>query len=137
MDDALHAFLDAVSPERRRRDARRMLELMSRATGEQPTLAGSGIGFGSYHYRYASGREGDAAAAGFAPRRAAMIVYLVDGVGRHQEALERLGPHKRGVGSIAISDLDAVDLDVLEGIVADSFQTLTRGVYTLRARDGR
>jgi hypothetical protein len=137
MEDRLQAFLDAVTPERRRREARRLLELMSRATGEQPILAGSGIGFGSYHYRYASGREGDAVAAGFAPRKAAMIVYLLDGVGRHQEALERLGPHKRGVGSIAISDLDAIDLDVLEGIVADSFQTLTCGVYTLRAREGR
>ena len=76
-------FVDAVTPERRRRDAETLLKLMHRATGEAPRLQHKAIGFGEYHYRYESGREGDAAAARFAPRKAATSVYLMDGVAAH------------------------------------------------------
>jgi hypothetical protein len=123
-------------PERRRRDARAVLDLMSRITGQSPTVDGKVVGFGSYEYRYDSGREGSGPAAAFAPRKDALVVYLVDGVGAHAELLARLGPHKEGVGSIAIKDLAAVDVDVLALIIATSYATLTSGVYTLRAREG-
>lgn len=72
----LSAFLDHVTPVRRARDARRLIELMREATGEQPQLQGTIVGFGQYQYRYASGREGHAAAAGFAPRKQASTIYL-------------------------------------------------------------
>jgi hypothetical protein len=109
---------------------------MARVTGEPPQLWGSIIGFGRYHYKYQSGREGDVAAAGFAPRKVATTIYLVDGVGRHEQQLERLGPHTTGVGCLYIKDFDKIDLRVLEEIVAESYRTVTRDTYTLRAREG-
>jgi hypothetical protein len=133
---ALARFLAAVTPAKRRRDAHTMLALMERVTGVEPVLWGTAIGFGSYHYRYESGREGDAAAAAFAPRKAATVVYLMDGVGAHEHDLGGLGPHTTGVGCLYLKDLEQVDLEVLERIVATSWRTLTRGTYTLRARDG-
>ncbi|WP_028708891.1 DUF1801 domain-containing protein [Propionicicella superfundia] len=130
------AFLDRVVPAVRRRDAETLVALMRRATGREPTLWGTIVGFGSYHYEYASGRRGDASAAGFAPRKAATVVYLVDGVGAHAKALARLGPHRTGVGCLYITDLERIDLDVLEEIVSASYRTLTAGTYGLRAREG-
>lgn len=97
---------------------------------------GSIVGYGTYHYRYESGREGDAPAAGFSPRRAAMTVYLANGVGAHIELLQRLGPHKAGVGCVYLKDLSEVDLDVLGEVIAQSYATLTRGTYPKRAREG-
>jgi hypothetical protein len=79
---SVRTYLDGVTPERRRRDAATLLELMARVTGESPRLWGSVIGFGQYHYTYKSGREGDAPAAGFSPRKAATSIYLPDGIGR-------------------------------------------------------
>jgi hypothetical protein len=130
------AFLEAIPSAVRRRDAERMLALMDRVTGLPPRIQGKSAGYGTYHYKYASGREGDAAAAAFAARREATVVYLMDGIGAHAEALERLGPHTTGVGCLYIKDLDEVDLDVLESIVGDAYATLTAGTYTLRAREG-
>ena len=134
--ESVLTYLDGVTPQKRRRDAEKLLELMARVTGEPPQLWGSIIGFGQYHYKYQSGREGDVAAAGFAPRKAATTIYLVDCVGRYEQQLERLGPHTTGVGCLYIKDLDKVDLAVLENIVAESYRTLTRDTYTLRAREG-
>jgi Domain of unknown function (DU1801) len=125
--DAVRTYLDGVTPEKRRRDAERLLELMARVTGEPPQMWGSIIGFGQYHYKYQSGREGDVAAASFAPRKAATTIYLVDGVRPYEQQLERLGPHTTGVGCLYVKDLDKIDLSVLENIVAESYRTtLTR-----------
>src|SRR5262249_61081197 len=94
------------------------------------------VGFGVYHYRYPSGREGDAPAAGFSPRKAATTVYLADGVGRHVALLERLGPHKLGVGCVYLKDLSGIDLELLEELIRESYATLTESTYTKRAREG-
>jgi hypothetical protein len=88
LSQSVQAHLDEVTPEKRRRDAQTLLELMGRVTGKSPQLWRGMIGFGQYHYKYASGREGDAPAAGFAPRKAATTIYLADGIGRHQEQLQ-------------------------------------------------
>ena len=109
---------------------------MRRATGEEPRMWGTIVGFGQYHYKYASGREGDSAAAGFAARKTATTVYVADGVAAHADLLERLGPHTTGVACIYMNDLTAVDLDVLETIVSRSYAALTADTYTLRAREG-
>jgi hypothetical protein len=113
-----------------------MLALMARATGESPVLHGTIVGYGSYHYRYASGREGTSPAAGFAPRKSALVVYIGDGIDAHVDLLERLGRHTTGVGCIYFKDLADVDIAILEQIVKTSYETLTAGTYTLRARDG-
>jgi hypothetical protein len=88
MDDpgqGVRTYLDEVTPEKRRGDAERLLELMARVTGEAPHMWGKIIGFGQYHYKYESGREGDAPATAFAPRRAATVIYLADGIGRYAD----------------------------------------------------
>ena len=134
---SVQSLLDKVTPAKRRRDAETLLELMARATGESPQVYyGTGIGYGQYHYKYKSGREGDTAAAGFAPRKGATVVYLVDGVGRYEEQLKQLGPHTSGVGCLYIKDLEKIDLSILEAIVTESYRTLTAGTYGLRAREG-
>ena len=136
MEPAVLAYLGGISSPTRRRDAEAMIEVMRRATGEEPHMWGSIVGFGEYHYRYDSGREGDGPAAAFAAGKAATTLYVPDGVGAHAELLEQLGPHRTGVGSIYVKDLAAVDLDVLETIIARSYTALTAGTYTKRAREG-
>ena len=97
---------------------------------------GTIVGFGRYHYKYESGREGDMPAAGFSARKAATTVYVPEGVGAHTELLEQLGPHTTGVGCIYMKDLTAVDLDILETVVSRSYTAVTAGTFTKRAREG-
>ncbi|MFD4958264.1 DUF1801 domain-containing protein [Microbacterium sp. NPDC058389] len=137
MNAEVDEFLAGVTPALRRRDAYTLLDLMHRVTGEEPVLQHPGmVGFGRYHYEYASGRSGDAAAAGFAPRKTATVVYLSDGTAAHADALSRLGPHTSGVGCLYLKNLDDIDLAVLEDVVRSSYATLTAGIFGQRARDG-
>jgi hypothetical protein len=136
LSQSVQAHLDGVTPQKRRRDAQTLLDLMRRVTGESPQLWRGVIGFGQYHYKYASGREGDAPAAGFAPRKAAAVIYLPDGIGRYEEQLKQLGPHTTGVGCLYLKDLAKIELSVLEAIVAKSYRTMSAGTYGLRAREG-
>jgi hypothetical protein len=123
----VEAFLAAVPDERRRADARVVLDLMRRVTGLEPVLWGPSIvGFGSHHYRYASGREGDAPAAGFSPRKSAMTIYL-DRTDAHADALARLGPHTTGVSCLYVKRLDDIDLGVLEEVVRRSYASVADG----------
>lgn len=133
MDVAVKAYLDSLSSPVRRRDAATLIELMSRVSGEPPRMWGKIVGFGGYHYRYATGREGDAPAAAFAARKSATVVYLPDGVEAHTELMQRLGPHTTGVGCIYLKGLTTVALDVLESIVDRSYATLTADTYPKRA----
>jgi hypothetical protein len=131
----VQTYLGSVASQKRRNDAQALVELMERVTGERPRMWGTVVGFGQYHYRYESGREGDAPAAGFAARKAASTVYVLDGVGAYGGLLEKLGPHTTGVGCIYIKDVSQVNLDVLGEIVAQSYTTLSAGTYGNRARD--
>ena len=112
-------FLAGVPDEQRREDARRLCAMMEQVTGEPPAMWGASIiGFGSYHYRYASGREGDSALAGFSPRRPHLVIYLVGGFeSRHQSVLARLGPYKAGKGCLYLKRLDGVDHDALRELI--------------------
>lgn len=137
LDPDVHALLASIEHPVRRHDAETLIELMTRVTGQPARIAYRGIvGFGTYHYTYESGREGDAPAAGFAPRKPSTTIYLSDGVGAHADELERLGPHTTGVGCLYLKDLAKVDLGVLEQIVRSSYETLTAGTFGQRARDG-
>lgn len=112
------AFVAAATPERRRRDAERVLDLMADVTGEPPVMWGPSIvGFGSVRYTYASGRSGDWPPVGFSPRKTALTVYLMDGLEAHADDLAQLGPHTTGQGCLYLKDLDRVDVPVLERIV--------------------
>ena len=120
----VEAFLQAVPNEQRRADARELCALLSEITGERPMLWASGIvGFGTYHYRYDSGREGDAPVAGFAPRSAHLVIYLIGGFAdRDERLLERLGPHKTGKSCLYVKRLADIDLDVLRTLVTRSMK---------------
>ena len=119
-------FIAGVQPVVRREDARTLKVLMEKITGEPATMWGPSIvGFGSYHYVYATGREGDAAAAGFSPRKASTTVYLADGFEHRSELLARLGPHTTSVSCLYIKRLADVDLGVLEELVRASYRVVT------------
>ena len=138
MDDDVQAFLGTISSPVRRRDAETLLAMMGRISGEPPRMwTASIVGFGHYHYKYASGREGDGPAASFSPRKASMTIYLPDGTGAYAEQLGRLGAHTASVGCVYVKDLEKVDLAVLEEIVVESYRVLSDGTYTHRAADHR
>ena len=114
-------FIDALTDETRRADARALVKLMRRATGEKPKMWGPSIvGFGSHHYAYESGREGDVPLAGFSPRKAATVLYGVTGFGGAEALLARLGKHTTGKGCLYIKKLADVDHKVLEALVVKS-----------------
>lgn len=116
-------FIAGVENATRRADAYRLLDIMQDVTGDEPVMWGpSIIGFGNYHYVYASGREGDAPAAGFSPREANLVVYLVGGLEeRYPEQLVELGPYKAGKSCLYLKKLDDVDEEVLRYLIKDSY----------------
>lgn len=118
-------FVAQVAGERRRADARTLVALFSDATGQAPALDGSIVGFGRYHYRYASGREGDTVQVGFSPRAAATTVYVCGYLDDYADLLERLGPHRQGKGCLYLTRLDRVDTDILAQIARRSVQRAT------------
>lgn len=128
-DAPVEGFLARVADERRRDDARRLCALMQEITGEAPVVWGTSIiGFGAYHYRYASGHEGDSALASFAPRSQHLVIYLVGGFETwHRSVLARLGPHKTGKGCLYLRRLDDVDQDALRELIDRSVR-VRRGV---------
>src|SRR3954452_18519692 len=118
------AFLAAVPDENRRADAHALLDLMRSTPAEPPVMWGQSIvGFGSYHYRYESGRAGDAPLAAFSPRKANLVVYLVGGFEDHDaRLLEQLGPHTTGKACLHLKRLDDVELDALRQLIERSMQ---------------
>ena len=127
-------FIAGIDGEERRADCHALAELMSRVTGAEPAMWGPSIvGFGSYHYRYASGREGDWMLAGFAPRKRQLVVYVMAGFQGALELMARLGRHKASSGScLYIKRLADVDLEVLEELVRGSVEHL-RATYPEQA----
>ena len=123
-------FIAAVDGDAKQADCRTLVELISRVTGAEPAMWGPSIvGFGSYHYRYASGREGDWMLAGFAPRKRELVVYVMAGFKGAEELLARLGRHRASSGScLYIKRLADVDLGVLEELLRGSVEHL-RATY--------
>ncbi|GAA6155122.1 hypothetical protein NBRC116588_05950 [Pyruvatibacter sp. HU-CL02332] len=112
------AFIKTVESERRRTEAKVLMQIMRRVTGKRPVMWGpSIIGYGKYHYVYESGREGDWMVTGFSPRKSAMTVYLMAGFSDKQKLLAKLGKHRTSVSCLYINKLDDIDLDVLEEMI--------------------
>ena len=123
----VNAFLAAVENPRRRADAGQLLALMQEVTGEPPKMWGPSIvGFGKYHYRYASGREGDSLVVGFSPRKQNLVIYIMPGFSDYDELLGRLGKFRTGRSCLYVNKLDDVDLDLLEQIVRESVEEMKR-----------
>ena len=115
------SYIAAVADEEQRNDARTLVALMRRVTRQPPRMWGPSIvGFGSYHYKYASGHEGDSALAGFAARGRELVVYIAPGFEGRDVLLAKLGPHRTGKVCLYIRRLADVDLKVLEKLVARS-----------------
>jgi len=118
-------FLEAVSNETRRADAKAVLKLMQKATGKKPKMWGSAIvGFDEYHYKYDSGHEGDMCMVGFSPRASATVLYTLAGSSGEDALLKKLGKHKRGKGCLYINKLADVDTAVLEELVRESHKCM-------------
>ncbi|MCO1338278.1 hypothetical protein BJH93_05120 [Kocuria polaris] len=121
-----HAFVAAVDHPVRRADAEVLLELFADVTGQEPVMWGpSIIGFGAYHYRYASGHEGDAPAVGFSPRTSNLALYVLTPGDGCAEFLARLGKHKRSVACLYVNKLADIDVDVLGELIAASYRYTT------------
>jgi hypothetical protein len=119
------AFIDAITDPTRRADAKALVKLMQNAAGETPKMWGpSIIGFGSYHYRYDSGREGDMPLIGFSPRKAATVLYNMTGSNDSKALLAKLGKHTTGKGCLYIKKLADVDQQVLEAMVVKSLAAM-------------
>jgi hypothetical protein len=115
------AFIETIADGLRRRDAKALVDLMQEATGEKPKMWGpSIIGFGSYHYTYDSGREGDMLVVGFSPRKAATVLYGLMGSGDAPAMLAKLGKHTTGKGCVYVKRLADVDQKVLRTMVSKS-----------------
>lgn len=122
-DVDVEAFLNAVPNERRRQDGLALLKLMEEVTGEEAKMWGPSIvGFGTYHYKYASGHEGDMAMTGFSPRKQALTVYITGEFDQFDDLLARLGKHKFTKSCLYINKLDDVNLDVLRELVRRSVE---------------
>jgi hypothetical protein len=126
---SVEEFLARVPDGQRREDARRLCSMMQQITGEPPAMWGSSIiGFGTYHYRYASGHAGESALASFSPRSQHLAIYLVgEFESRHLSVLARLGPHKTGKGCLYVKRLDDVDQQAL-GELIDRSVRVRRGL---------
>lgn len=108
-------FLNAIENEKKRADCLRLFEMMKRISGAEPAMWGEAIvGFGDYHYKYASGRAGEWFKFGFSPRKQALTVYISQGFADKEEMLARLGKYKTSVVCLYIKSLEDIDINVLE-----------------------
>lgn len=115
---SVRSFVDGVENETRRKDARALMKIFKDVTGMSPQMWGpSLIGYGRYHYKYESGREGEMLMTGFSPRKANLVLYIMPGYLDLEEKLARLGKHKLGKACLYINKLDDVDIDVLKEII--------------------
>ena len=122
---SVETFLAGVADASRREDCQALLRLMRRVTGYQPRMWGpSMVGFGSYHYKYGSGREGDWFLTGFSPRKADLTLYITPGLDRYKGLLKRLGKHKTGRSCLYVKRLADVDLAVLTELVATAHRDI-------------
>jgi hypothetical protein len=120
-DGDVAAFIDSVADPERRRDAQAVLAMMEKITRRPARMWGSSIvGFGSYHYRYASGREGDSMITGFSPRKNALTLYIMAGFSSHTALLKKLGKFKTGKSCLYIRRLEDVDQKVLGQLIRAS-----------------
>jgi Domain of unknown function (DU1801) len=120
-------LLDQIEDERKRKDSYKLLELMKQATNLEPRMWGdSMIGFGSYHYKYKSGHEGDSFLTGFSPRKQNLVLYIMPGFEAYDELLKRLGKFTTGKSCLYIKRLEDVDQDVLKELVKLSVKRMAK-----------
>jgi hypothetical protein len=124
---SVETFLNKIADDTRRKDCEAVTALMQEVTGAEPEMWGPSIvGFGRYHYKYASGREGDWMLMGFSPRKGDLTLYVMPGVHEFQELLPKLGKIKTGKGCLYIKKLEDVDLKVLRKILKQALASMSK-----------
>jgi hypothetical protein len=123
---SVESFLSRVEDAEYREDCHTILTLMKKITRQEPKMWGESIvGFGNYHYKYDSGREGDWFVTGFSPRKQNLTIYLMPGLDAHQTSLKTLGKYKAGKGCLYIKRLADIDQSVLSEMIKSSFAKMT------------
>jgi hypothetical protein len=121
------AFLNSVEDENKRKDCFTLLQLMKRITKEEPKMWGPAmIGFGSYHYKYESGREGDWFVTGFSPRKQNLTIYIMAGFSQYDELMKKLGKYKTGSSCLYVKRLDDIDQSVLKKLIEESGKYISK-----------
>ena len=124
-NESVNGFLNKISDDERRADCFAVAKLMEEITGEKPKMWGPSIvGFGSYHYKYESGREGDWPITGFSPRKKDLTLYLMMGFEKHGELMEKLGKHSVGKSCLYIKQLSDIDVPTLRKLIKHSVKDL-------------
>jgi hypothetical protein len=124
-------FINATNDPQKIADSFTLIEIMSRLTGKQPKMWGpSIIGFGSYHYKYESGREGDASVTGFSPRKGNLVIYIMPGYQNLDKELSKLGKHTIGKSCLYLKKLDDVNLEILEKIISHGIDYMKKNYTT-------
>ncbi|WP_231427566.1 DUF1801 domain-containing protein [Pedobacter sp. Leaf250] len=124
-DSNVNDFLDTIENEVKKRDSISLCNIMSKTTGFEAKMWGTAIiGFGSYHYQYESGREGDAPLVGFSPRKDAVSLYFATDFKDKEELLLKFGKHKTGKACVYVKKLDDIDLDILKVIIKNSIESI-------------
>lgn len=121
------AYLNSIEDKRKRADAKKVAAMMRKATGKQARMWGAAIvGFDSYHYKYASGREGDWLLVGFSPRKQNLVVYIMPGFDEFPKLMKKLGKFKTGKSCLYLNKLDDVDHDVLQNLIDQSVKLMRK-----------
>ena len=126
-DASVTDFLNTVEDEEKRKDCFEVLKIMKQVTKAEPKMWGTSIvGFGSYHYKYASGHEGDWMMIGFSPRKQNLTLYIMPGFERYKELLGKLGRHSTGASCLYVKRLKDVDMKVLKELVNESVKVMKK-----------
>ena len=124
-DASVVDFLSGVADEQKQKDSFEILKIMKQITKEEPKMWGSSIvGFGSYHYKGASGREGDWMQIGFSPRKQNITLYIIPGFERYPELMKKLGKYSTGKSCLYVKRLSDVDMDVLKELITESLKVM-------------
>lgn len=122
---SVKSFLDKIPDKQRRKDCYTVLGLMKNATKETPRIWGNSmVGFGSYHYKYNSGHEGDCFLTGFSPRKGNLTLHVMSGFSKHPGIMNKLGKYKTGKSCLYIKKLEDINLPVLKKLLSESIKTI-------------
>ena len=125
--NSVEDFINKVDHPQKREDSFTLLEIMKEITGEEAVLWGpSLIGFGTYHYKYESGREGDFFLTGFSPRKQSLVLYIMSGFGKEKELMEQLGNYKTGKSCLYVKKLGDIDMGVLRELITSSVEYMKK-----------
>jgi hypothetical protein len=124
---SVDSYLDAIADKSVKEDCKTLIHLMQKVSGHPPKMWGASIiGFGSYHYKYDSGHEGDICIVGFSPRKQNLTLYVLAGAPGQTDLLQKLGKHKAGKGCLYIKRLEDIDMDVLETLTVKAIDHLKK-----------